>query len=271
MLLLFICNLATLFLEPFHRLFSLDDRRIQFPHADLERVPVPHLLFYSMGVPLLVIVLYLAARPSASPKAHKLHVALLGLTTALLLASFITDLVKNGVGRARPDLVARCRPAPGTPRHELVFYTVCTQTDPHVLHDGFRSFPSGHSSFSWAGLGYLALFLAGQLGALRRGRRGVARVVFAGVPLVGATLIAISRTEDYRHDVWDVCTGTLIGAACATFSYGRYFRSLKERHCDVPYESEEEDEDEEVEGFRRIEAQDLEMQAVDRARSQSRD
>jgi len=31
-----------------------------------------------------------------------------------------------------------------------------------VLNDGFRSFPSGHSSFSWAGLLYLSLFLCSK-------------------------------------------------------------------------------------------------------------
>ena len=29
-----------IFVVPFHRLFYLDDHRIQFPHAEVERVPV---------------------------------------------------------------------------------------------------------------------------------------------------------------------------------------------------------------------------------------
>ena len=64
---------------------------------------------------------------------------------------------QNGVGRARPDLIARCKPKEDTPADKLVTYLVCTETDHHTLHDGFRSFPSGHSSFSFAGLGYLSL------------------------------------------------------------------------------------------------------------------
>jgi diacylglycerol diphosphate phosphatase/phosphatidate phosphatase len=28
------------FAEPFHRMFSLDNLAIQFPHAEIERVPV---------------------------------------------------------------------------------------------------------------------------------------------------------------------------------------------------------------------------------------
>ncbi|KAF8243647.1 acid phosphatase/Vanadium-dependent haloperoxidase, partial [Wilcoxina mikolae CBS 423.85] len=233
-LLLALQNLAILFFEPFHRLFSLDDRRISFPHADPERVPVPYLLFYACALPMLTITLCILLTPSSSAKSHKLHVAVLGLTTSLLLASFITDVIKNTVGRPRPDLLARCKATPGTPEHKLVDWHVCTETDHHTLHDGFRSFPSGHSSFSWAGLGYLSLFLAGQMGALRRGR-GLARAVVAALPSVGAALITISRTEDYRHDVWDVSTGTAIGVVCAVFCYRRYFRGLAEKACDVPF------------------------------------
>ncbi|CCX10131.1 PAP2 domain-containing protein [Pyronema domesticum] len=250
-LLLVLQNLALLFVVPFKRLFSLDDRRISFPHADPERVPVPQLLFYAAALPAIVITLYIIVAPSATAKSHKLHVALLGLTTSLLLAAFITDLIKNTVGRGRPDLLARCKAAEGTPLHELVDWTVCTETDHHTLHDGFRSFPSGHSSFSWAGLGYLGLFLAGQMAALKRGR-GIGRLVVAGLPAVGAALITISRTEDYRHDVFDVSVGTWIGMGCAWFMYRRYFRALGDVKCEMPYEREEEEGEKDEDGFERL-------------------
>src|SRR6185369_12749080 len=155
--------------------------------------------------------------------AHKHHVTILGLAIALILSSTLTDLVKNMVGRPRPDLISRCRPAPGTPENKLVTFEVCTETDHHTLHDGWRSFPSGHSSFSFAGLGYTSLFLAGQLrifahaapagsvlGHAEKIVRGdLVRALLCGVPLLGATMIAISRCQDYRHDVWDVTVGGL--------------------------------------------------------------
>lgn len=191
-----------------------------------------------------------------------------------MLTSFLTDTIKNAVGRPRPDLVARCKPAPGTPENTLLGVEVCTETRSHVLHDGWRSFPSGHSSFSFAGLGYLSLFLAGQVrlfvvGGGIRGPRGgaagatiangrggnenddddnddkegravyargdLARALFCLAPLLGAAMIAISRCQDYRHDVYDVCTGALLGYVVAYWSYRRYWPHLSYSRCQEPY------------------------------------
>lgn len=217
--------------EPFHRLFSLSNLAISFPHAEIERVPVPALFLYAAIAPLASLVLWaLVFRPGT----HKTHVTLLGLLISILLTLFITDVIKNAVGRPRPDLLARCLPRQDTPRDSLVDWRVCTQTDHHVLHDGWRSFPSGHSSFSFAGLGYLSLVIAGQC-AVYRPRADLARVLFALAPLLGAVLIAISRCEDYRHDVYDVSVGSALGFGVAWATYRRYYPSLGARECSEPY------------------------------------
>ncbi|KAM0318780.1 hypothetical protein ACHAO8_001577 [Botrytis cinerea] len=122
---------------------------------------------------------------------------MLGFFIGLVLTSFITDVIKNAVGRPRPDLISRCKPTPETPENKLVTIHVCTETDHHTLHDGWRSFPSGHSSFAFAGLGYLAFFFAGQTHVFRP-RTDLGRVLLALAPLLGAAMIAISRCEDYR-------------------------------------------------------------------------
>jgi diacylglycerol diphosphate phosphatase/phosphatidate phosphatase len=49
-------------------------------------------------------------------------------------------------------------------------------------------------------------------------------------------MIAISRCEDYRHDVWDVTFGSLLGVAIAHFSYRRYYPSLRSPRCEIPYD-----------------------------------
>lgn len=267
-----------LFVEPFHRMFSISDLAISFPHAEVERVPVTMNIVYAAAVPLTVVI---ATNLVGGASAHKHHVAILGLAIGLILTTFLTDVVKNAVGRPRPDLVARCRPQDGTPRDALVSWEVCTETDHHRLHDGWRSFPSGHSSFSFAGLGYTALFLAGQLRvfALRperhhhdhdrpagdgseqvenggggggaglhatlertvqahgHGGHDLGRALLCLVPLLGATMIAISRCQDYRHDVYDVCTGALLGYSVAYWSYRRYWPRLASPRCHEPYPS----------------------------------
>ena len=63
----------------------------------------------------------------------------------------------------------------------------------------------------------------------------LARALLALLPLVGALLIAISRCEDYRHDVYDVTVGALLGLTVAHLTYRRYYPSLKARRCDVPF------------------------------------
>lgn len=70
-----------------------------------------------------------------------------------------------------------------------------------------------------------------------RPRTDLARVLLALAPLVGATLIAISRLEDYRHDVYDVTTGSVLGMLFAYFSYRRYYPKLNSPHCDTPFPS----------------------------------
>jgi diacylglycerol diphosphate phosphatase / phosphatidate phosphatase len=62
-------------------------------------------------------------------------------------------------------------------------------------------------------------------------------VLLTLAPLIGAALIAISRLEDYRHDVWDVTCGSILGMATAYFSYRRYFPPLHSPRCNEPYPS----------------------------------
>jgi diacylglycerol diphosphate phosphatase/phosphatidate phosphatase len=259
-------NAAISSLEPFHRLFSLDDRSIQFPHALIERVPVLQLFLFAAFLPAFVVTAFVlvTTHPRSTSKSHKLHASLLGLAASVALASLITDVIKNGVGRPRPDLIARCKPKHGTPQHELVDWHVCTEMDHHVLHDGFRSFPSGHSSFSWAGLGYLSLFLAGQLKVVRPGI-GLTWTIFPLTPILCAMWITITRTEDYRHDVYDATVGSIIGMTCALFAYLRYFPRLGNSTCERPFERGDWDDvegDDSGSAYERL--SDLEAQAMDR-------
>lgn len=189
---------------------------------------------YALFVPLGFLVAWNTFFRSSRLK-HE--VTYLSFAISVILSAVITDIIKNAVGRPRPDLIARCIPAPETKPNVLVSIDVCTREDGHVLQDGWRSFPSGHSSFSFAGLGFLSLFLAGQLHVFRyaSGGRDLSRTILCLAPLLGAAMIAISRCEDYRHDVYDVCVGTAIGVTVAYWSYRRHWPSLASDKSDEPY------------------------------------
>jgi diacylglycerol diphosphate phosphatase/phosphatidate phosphatase len=125
------------------------------------------------------------------------HCGLLGLLLTLALSQTLTIFIKVCffstkqmiltklqicVGRPRPDLFDRCQPPADyteNPVHGLTSWTICTRTD--LLQDGFRSFPSGHASFSGAGMWYLILYSAASMSLLsccrygltdRNGKRG---------------------------------------------------------------------------------------------------
>jgi membrane-associated phospholipid phosphatase len=92
------------------------------------------------------------------------------------MALFITQGMKKLFGKPRPNMLARCMPnldniseyvvggyGQGiSPSWTLVSFEICTQTDRAIVDDSFRSFPSGHSSWSFAGLLYLTLFLCSK-------------------------------------------------------------------------------------------------------------
>jgi diacylglycerol diphosphate phosphatase/phosphatidate phosphatase len=202
---------------------------------------------YAGGIPFIIICIWLAASRSSL---HKSHVTLLGFFIAyvlhkthrsfsnyvrLILSSFVTDIIKNAVGKPRPDLLSRCKPRTGTEDNKLVDFTVCTEADIHILQAGWQSFPSGHSSFSFAGLGFLALFMCGQMHVFRPGVNLI-KGLLALSPLLGAAMIAISRWEDYMHDVYDVTCGAILGMAITHFSYRRYYPHLRSPNCDEPFQ-----------------------------------
>lgn len=223
------------YLEPFQRQFFINDLTISHPYAEHERVPVGALFFYALWAPFIVIGVVSLLFTKPKNKLYVTFVSLLGLLVSTLLTSVVTDILKNFIGRHRPDFISRCIPRADAPRDVLVFAKdVCTNTNLGVLLDGFRTTPSGHSSISFAGLFYSSLWLAGQL-VVTNERVGSWRAVVAGVPTLGAALIALSRTEDYRHHFVDIFTGGLIGTLIAWWSYRRNFPEITNKKAYQPY------------------------------------
>lgn len=152
----------------------------------------------------------------------------LGLLLSLSLSFVITQALKNACGKPRPDIIDRCKPRETHDPYPfgLSNYTICTG-DPALLKDGFRSWPSGHSSSAFGGLFYLSLWVAGKLHVMDN-RGEVWKTLLVMVPILGAMLIAVSRIMDARHHPFDVITGSILGVVCATISYRQYFPPLTE-------------------------------------------
>ncbi|KAF9392180.1 hypothetical protein CPB97_003505 [Podila verticillata] len=235
-------------IEPYHRQFSVTDKSIQHPFAKQETVPAWMLGVLAFLVPAVVMsgiaVFYKRSYTD-------LHNALLGLMLTQSLVLIVTDSIKIAVGRPRPDFLDRClsiydNEAAGTPVGPLTdpinmlsTSAICTRQD--LLRDGFKSFPSGHSSFSFGGFGFLAMYFAGKLHLFdERGHIYKSLVVLA--PIIGASLIAASRVSDYRHHWQDVTVGSFIGAAAAVFSYRQYYPSLAALKSDSPFKPRVSDE-----------------------------
>ncbi|RKP31516.1 acid phosphatase/Vanadium-dependent haloperoxidase [Metschnikowia bicuspidata] len=213
-------------IQPFQRQFTLNDVTIQHPFAKHERVPNYQLFLFCTVVPAATLVLgsFAAARPGA--RAYTCYVSVLGLLLAVFTTSILTDVLKNFFGRLRPDFLARCLPDSDAPVDVLVTAGEVCMTDNMVqLMDGFRTTPLGHLSLSFAGLFFLSLWLCGQL-KVTRPHTGAWRWAVCAAPTVGALLIALTRTQDYRHHFIDVLIGLIFGSVIAVWLYFRLFPSL---------------------------------------------
>lgn len=173
---------------PYHRPFSLLDLDISYPLVT-ESISTSTLVLVSIVAPAIIILLVVALfvpgsgiRQTSSRgqilrlKLWEFEKGWAGLALAVATAFFITQGSKNLFGKPRPDLLARCQPDLSniaahvvgglgqdiSARWTLVSSSICTNGDTRVVNDGFRSFPSGHSSFSWSGLLYLTLFICSK-------------------------------------------------------------------------------------------------------------
>lgn len=237
-------------IEPYHQPFSLNNLSLRYPYAVHETIPMPLALALAGLIPLAVIAVYTLVidglfshnkpiktstgkRKLTGPyrlkdRLWEFNCGFLGLLLSQGLAFVLTQVLKNACGKPRPDVIDRCKP---NQDHDpfpfgLSNYTICTG-DPEIIKDGFKSWPSGHSSSAFAGLFYLSVWLCGKLHVMDN-RGEVWKTLLVMVPTLGAILIAVSRIMDARHHPFDVITGSFLGIVCAYVSYRQYFPSVTE-------------------------------------------
>jgi diacylglycerol diphosphate phosphatase/phosphatidate phosphatase len=207
---------------PFHRFVSKTKmQEYLYPHSP-ETVPTWAIGIIAVLVPFLVFLFYYIRRRSI----RDFHNAFLGLATAIVVTALFTDTTKNMVGMPRPDFFDRCFPdGIAVYSNDVRQRAICHPNSKSLYEDGYKSFPSGHVSWSFAGLGYLSLYLAGKLSLFDQ-RGYSSRVFFILAPNLATVVIGVSRVNDYQHRWVDLIGAAFIGLPVAYFCYRQFFPSI---------------------------------------------
>ncbi|XP_063695145.1 phospholipid phosphatase 5-like [Bolinopsis microptera] len=194
-------------------------------------VTTPQLFFIMLCIAALISLIGICCQ---NPK--DILIGLLGFTMSILLNGFITNGIKLMVGRPRPDFYYRCFPD-GISKFDGV--TPICSGDSEVIIEGRKSFPSGHSSWSFAGLLFLSYYLAGKLQCFSApAPKSLLNFCISLCPSLLALFIALSRYCDYWHHYQDIVWGSVLGTIIATVSYFYYYPSLSDPLSHKPRDSE---------------------------------
>ncbi|KAL2329525.1 hypothetical protein Fmac_017106 [Flemingia macrophylla] len=216
LLLLVLIVIILYIIHPFHRFVGKDMMTdLKYPLKS-NTVPVWAIPIYAVLLPIVIFLLVYIRRRDV----YDLHHAVLGLFFSILVTAVFTEAIKNAVGRPRPDFFWRCFPD-GKDVYDKLGDVIC-HGEEKVVKEGYKSFPSGHTSWSFSALGFLSLYLSGKIQAFDR-RGHVAKLCIVFLPLLFASLVGISRIDDYWHHWQDVFAGGLLGLTVATFCYLQFF------------------------------------------------
>ncbi|XP_048228534.1 lipid phosphate phosphatase 1 isoform X2 [Ricinus communis] len=241
LLLLGAIEIVLYIIHPFYRYVGKDMMQdLKYPFQD-NTVPTWSVPLYAVLLPIAIFLFFYMRRRDV----YDLHHSILGLLFSVLITAVITDTIKNAVGRPRPNFFWRCFPD-GKEFYDQLGDVICHGKDSDIK-EGHKSFPSGHTSWSFAGLGFLTLYLSGKIKAFDR-RGHVAKLCLLILPLLAAALVGISRVDDYWHHWQDVFAGAFLGLVVSAFCYMQffpapyheqgwgpyaYFRALEESPCNI--------------------------------------
>ncbi|XP_059639533.1 lipid phosphate phosphatase 2-like [Cornus florida] len=217
LLLLVLIDFGLNMIEPFHRFVGEEMMTdLKYPFKE-DTVPFWAVPIYAVLLPCVIFMVYYLHRRDI----YDLHHAILGLLFSVLVTGVITDSIKDAVGRPRPNFFWRCFPD-GKGVFDPITKNVMCHGLKKIIKEGHKSFPSGHTSWSFAGLGFLAWYLSGKIKVFDR-RGHIAKLCIVLVPYLFAALIGVSRVDDYWHHWTDVFAGGLLGTVVSSLCYLQFF------------------------------------------------
>jgi len=224
----------TLFIEsrrPYYKRFFVEqDSRYSHPIME-QTVTVGMLFLVSTLIPFLAITV--VSYTGALGKRMQLGTLQKAFWSGIVVQFACISCLKYLVGRLRPNFFALCDyqgygkiDFSSLPNEAMTTYLSITESGRPGNYDlclnqesseGHLSFPSGHSSFSFCGLGFMGMVLAAA--AKRHGAPESLQWLLLVLPLTAAGYVAATRVRDYWHHESDVLAGGIIGLAGAYLAF----------------------------------------------------
>lgn len=190
--------------------------------------PLPILIILITILPAVVtgLVIVSNSRNTTNQNLWNWYLSILCNATLISFQLLIVCVLKNITGLPRPDMFARCIPYTDTPLPEFTLsnVTVCSNTNTVMLYEGFRSFPSGHSSTIFASSTFQIMSISQHFHSQSWNLAFFVQMV----PLSLAFWISSSRISDNRHFLRDIVAGAFIGTIVAFFTYRKYFSKVSD-------------------------------------------
>ncbi|XP_074643010.1 putative phosphatidate phosphatase [Tubulanus polymorphus] len=220
------------YMPPYHRGFYCDDESLKHPYKGST---VPWTLCICVGVLLPAVVIFIVElfhylddrkrnqgsskyQLGSVPVASFLwnwykHTGVFGF--GLALSQTFNGIGKYSIGRLRPHFLTVCDPdysqlnctGLNNMQRYVIDENIC-RGDAAAIKEARLSFPSGHASFSWYCMLYLAIYL--QCRMTWNGSK-LAKHLLQGVVILLAYFTALSRISDYKHHPTDVLSGSVLG------------------------------------------------------------
>ncbi|XP_017024890.1 putative phosphatidate phosphatase isoform X2 [Drosophila kikkawai] len=228
--------------DPYKRGFFCDDESLKHPFHDST---VRNWMLYFIGVVIPVGVIVIVEVIIAQSKARRNNGNSSGRRYVFMnydlpewliecykkvgiyafgavVSQLTTDIAKYSIGRLRPHFMAVCQPVmpDGSTCDDPVnagkyiqeFTCKGVGSSARMLREMRLSFPSGHSSFTFFAMVYMALYLQARM--TWKGSK-LLRHFLQFLFIMVAWYTALSRVSDYKHHWSDVLAGSLIGSTCA--------------------------------------------------------